>query len=319
MNVRWAAVLLFVLASLSLPLAARAGGEHASALAAVAGAKPKDHDRFPLHVGSAGPNVCKFRYLLRNPAPKQNVFYKHVKGLYKGPMCSKKNPSLGYLGKSFGLVIYSYKYRLGYPDRYNKKSHPVAGKDFLAMLRGRLHPTKEMVALAAKRLALNALEPGETKLGKKIKGIALSQVGVNEQPSGSNRGPRISYAVNNYHGNYGLSYDGVVGQYGVAWCAIFDQWVYYYAGYGTFANKSAGVFYIVDWARHRGLLAAKPYIGSLVAYLNSDGHLGIITKVDQGKGYWTVEGNSSQKVAYHYHAWTDRLRVFINLPGIVPK
>jgi len=309
---------IIALALLVLPLATAAGGTtHAKARAAVVA--PKRHDLFPLHVGSSGPNVCKIRYLLRDPAPKQNVFYRHVKGLYRGPMCSKKRHDLGYLGKRFGAVIYAYKFRLGYPDRYNKKSHPVAGKAFLDMLRGRLHPTKEMVALAAKRLALNALEPGVTRLGSRIREIALSQVGVIEQPYGSNRGPRISYPVSNYHGTYALSYDGVVGQYGVAWCAIFDQWVYHYAGYGTFAHKSAGVFYIVDWARSAGFLSAKPYVGSLVAYLNYDGHLGIITKVTQGQGYWTVEGNSSQRVAYHYHSWTDRLRVFINLPGIVPK
>ena len=173
-----------------------------------------------------------------------------------------------------------------------------------------------MVALAARRLALTALEPGETALGKRIVDLALTQVGITEQPYGSNRGPRISYPVSNYHGSYALSYDGVVGQYGVAWCAIFDQWVYHYAGAGTFANKSAGVFYIVDWARRSGYLMAKPHIGGLVAYLGYGGHLGIIVKIVKDQGYYTVEGNSSQGVRYHYHAWNDRLRVFVNPRGI---
>jgi hypothetical protein len=278
----------------------------------IAKKKSKRHDLYPLHIGSSGPNVCELRYLLRDPAPKQNVFHVHVKGTYKGPLCSKKHPELGYLGRSFATTgIYAYKYRLGYPSRYNSKAKPIAGKAFINLLRGRAHRTKEMVALAQQRLRL--VESGMTAMAAKIKALEVSQLGVTENPWNSNGGPHISYPWPT-HGGY-PSYQSATGAYWAAWCASFQVWAFHQAGYGWIGDRSAGVLYIEDWARRHGYLASKPHAGSLVAYLDDGGHIGFIARVT-ASGYSEISGNTSNAVHETWHPWNYRLRVFINLPGV---
>lgn len=269
-----------------------------AALVVCAPAQATRHDRLPLHPGSAGPRVAALQWLLAGHRP--NVFNK-VKGTYKG----KPN---GYFGTRTARAVYAYKYRLGYPARYNRKARPVAGSYFFALLLGRKHRTKEMVALAARRLKL--VVPGATPMALKIKALAISQLGVTEQPYGSNRGPRISYPVGSRP-----SYQAATGAYGAPWCASFDQWLLWQAGYGRIASDSAGVYFIEDWARAHGFLNSKAKVGSFVAFLDDGGHIGYVTKV-LGSGYVTVEGNSRNSVRQVFHPWNDRLRVFINLPGV---
>lgn len=260
----------------------------------------KRHDQLPLHLHSAGPRVAALQWMLAGHKP--NVFRK-VKGTYHG------KPS-GYFGAATAKALYAYKYRIGYPMRWNLKNHPQAGGKFFAFLEGKKKWPKGFVAAAAHRL--QAVVPGATPMALKIKDLEVAELGVTEQPLGCNCGPRISYAPTWWHFH---AFQYFTGAYDAAWCASFQQWGFAEAGYGTFANHSAGVLYIEQWAQYHGFLSAKAKVGDLVAFLDDGGHIGFITKV-LGSGYVSLEGNSSDRVQEVYHPWNDRLRVFIDLPGV---
>lgn len=273
----------------------------AALLASASGATR--HDRYPLRVGSAGANVCQAKYLLRDPRPKQNVFTK-IKGTYKGAQCAR-DKSAGYFGKAFGKSVVQYKYRLGYPKAFVK---PVVGRYFIALLRGKKHRPATWIALAATRL--KATEPGVSPMAQKIRTILQSQLGTYEYPYGSNRGPKISFPVSSLP-----SYQSTTGAYGAAWCVSFTQWVFKQAGYGYFADRTAGVFYAVGWANRRGYLHARPKVGSIVAFMEGQGHMGTVVKIT-ASGFVSIEGNASNRVLERYHWLGDRRPVFIYLPGV---
>jgi hypothetical protein len=123
--------------------------------------------------------------------------------------------------------------------------------------------------------------------------IAATQVGVREQPPGSNRGPQVE------------AYLRRVGRYpGEAWCAAFVYWCFDEA-----ADKVAGVNrlprtgYCPDleaWGKAHGLLDQEPQVGDvfLVRRVPSGEkrvracHTGIVTGVSAG-AIETVEGNTN--------------------------
>lgn len=263
-----------------------------SSPATAATPKPVRHDKLPLHLGSYGPKVVELQQLL---AGKDGNVFHGVKPLYKG------KPT-GLLGAKTAADLYAYKYRVGYPDRFNHKAHPVAGADFFALLHGKQKRTLEMVGWAQVRL--QAVEAGSTVLAQEIKKVEISQLGASET-NHSNCGPAIDKYFSYFHLGCGLQ-----------WCALFQQWAFAQAGYKPpFANRSLFVQYIADWGRQHGYLNAKAKVGSLVAFLDDGGHIGWVSKV-LASGYISIEGNSSDKVQEVFHPWNLRLRVFIDLPGV---
>lgn len=253
-----------------------------------------------LHVGAADARVCGVKWMISGPhGHRPNVFT--VRGTYTRPL----HPGCNYAGKTWGAAVAAYKYRLGYPKRFVK---PVAGPYFFALLRGSKHRPLLWVALAQRRA--KPIIAGPSAFALKIRALALSQLGVHEIPDNSNRGPRISYTS----GGFG-PYQGSTGAYGAAWCASFVQWLLQRVGYGTIADRSAGVLYIEGWAHARHFVQAPVRVGSLVAYLDDGGHIGVVTKVT-ASGYVEVSGNTSNAVRQTWHPWNYRLRVFINLPRI---
>jgi hypothetical protein len=129
-----------------------------------------------------------------------------------------------------------------------------------------------------------------------------AELGVREVPLGSNRGPRVR------------QYQASTGAYGAAWCVSFLQWGLQKNGVPRIANRSAGVFYCVDWARKNGYLRYSPKPGYLAAYMWSAGHIGIVEDVSVGGGFRAIEGNASNSVRYK---WRDgRNTVYIRVPGI---
>jgi hypothetical protein len=273
-------------------------------------------DQLPLHIGSSGPRVCGLKWMISGPhGHRPNVFTK-IQGTYTGALCPTRNA--GYLGKPAGAAIFAYKYRLGYPAKWNSKTRPVAGPYFFALLRGTKLRPPAWVALAASRVT--AIEPGATELALKVKALLLSQLGVQEQPLGSNRGPRISYAVGS-----SPSYQSATGAYGLAWCVSTQQWALQQAGYGTFADRTAGVYYAVDWAQQRNWLGAKAKVGALVAFITYDragrrvpgtGHIGFVAKVT-ASGFAYIAGNDANGVHERYIDFGARPYAFIYLPGVV--
>lgn len=279
---------------------------------ATAAATPR-HDHYPLHVGSAGPNCAYIKFLIRDPRSKANVFTQ-VKGTYL-----RKYGMGGYCNTAFGTAVEAYKWRLGYPRKWVK---PVVGRYFIDLIRGRKKRPPDWVRVAAQRLAaVEAAQP--TKVALRWKATLVDWLGLAEQPSASNRGPCISYGCS-WHGRSWPAIQASTGAYGAAWCVSTQQQAAAQAGYGHFAQDTAGVYYAVDYANSRGWLSAKAKFGSLVAFITYDryghripgtGHMGFVTKVT-ASGFSYIAGNDGNAVREHFIGYGSRAYVFIRLPGV---
>ena len=145
--------------------------------------------------------------------------------------------------------------------------------------------------------------------------IAQGEIGVRENPPGSNSGPK----VNQYLKAAGLGP-------GYPWCMAFLVWTFGKAGLKLEYPNKASVGFFEDWARRNGHIVYDPKPGDVVCY-RYDGddwpdHVGIVLSV-QGRGLTVVEGNTS------YGNDSDGGRVmlrtrqinrctFVRVPGDVP-
>ena len=139
-----------------------------------------------------------------------------------------------------------------------------------------------------------ALQGGGT--GARIAAIATAELGVAEQPPGSNDAPRIA------------QYRTATTGSGVGpWCAYFTSWVSQQAGVPVGPNGQ-GIGYVPTvkaWAEQTGRYipagSAAPQVGDLVVFdRGGDGvldHIGVVTGTRPDGGISTVEGNSSDKVS----------------------
>lgn len=132
--------------------------------------------------------------------------------------------------------------------------------------------------------------------GQRIAALATAELGVAEQPPGSNDSPRIA--------EYRTATAGsAVGP----WCAYFTSWVAAQAGVPIGANGAGEgwVPSVRDWAVSQGRYitagAGTPAVGDLVLFdRGGDGlldHIGIVTGVGPDGAIQTVEGNSSDAVS----------------------
>lgn len=136
----------------------------------------------------------------------------------------------------------------------------------------------------------NALLPPPPKetMGQKTLRLALKEVGVHEDPMGSNRGRRVEY------------YQSSTGAYGLAWCASFCSKMAQDAGYT--GSVSAGAWNLTDTCGHHvsGLRAALP--GDAVSLNEGEGHVGLLMSVHWSAGTFTmVSGNTNDAV--HINDW----------------
>jgi CHAP domain-containing protein len=125
--------------------------------------------------------------------------------------------------------------------------------------------------------------------GNAIVAAADSQVGVLEQPPGSNDGPQIA--------TYRSAVAGA--QPGEPWCAYFVSWAAAQAGapIGPNGQGLGSVSQIASWASSTGRLlpaSATPAPGDLVLF-GSD-HVGIVESVNPDGSLTTVEGNYANGV-----------------------
>lgn len=292
--------------ALLLALAAALTG--AATTAAAPHPTAKRTDAYPLHhtttikTSSRGPRVAELQWLIRNPRPKQNPWTK-IKGTLNPHSYTK-----GIYDHPTAAAAVQWKYRVGYPARgqCGSKSDEWRQTKVTAWFMHLLNTGKGRpacwVAVASKRV--QTAEGGFTTLGLKIKAVELSQLGVAESPPGSNYGPQIA------------RYQSVTGAYREAWCASFEQWSFLHGGYGTFANRSAYVPYIIGWANARGYLNAKAKPGALVAYYGNESHIGLVARVTAA-GFVDISGNYDNRVAEVFHRWGQSLQYFIWLPHVV--
>jgi hypothetical protein len=120
---------------------------------------------------------------------------------------------------------------------------------------------------------------------------AQSQVGVSEQPPGSNDGPQIA------------EYRTATAGSGVGpWCAYFTSWAASQAGVplGEAGQGFGSVSALYGWAQRTGRATpagpgVQPNPGDLIVWGGE--HIGIVESVDPDGSIHTIEGNSSNAVS----------------------
>lgn len=130
--------------------------------------------------------------------------------------------------------------------------------------------------------------------------IAANEVGVSEQPPGSNDAPRIA------------QYRTATAGSGVGpWCAYFVSWVARQAGepLGDAGQGFGSVDQLYAWAQRTGRAVPNgpgvvPRPGDLVVFHE---HVGIVAEVLPGGRISTIEGNFSDRVSRNVHAFSDAL------------
>ena len=118
---------------------------------------------------------------------------------------------------------------------------------------------------------------------------ARGELGVTEQPPGSNESPRIR----EYRAASGSPPPG-------PWCAYFVSWAARQAGMplGTNGEGFGSVDGLYSWAQGAGRTTQNPQPGDLIVW---DEHIGIVEGILPDGRIQTIEGNSSNMVARRTH------------------
>ncbi len=146
--------------------------------------------------------------------------------------------------------------------------------------------TFQQALAAAGTTQASPVATGGTNAGLTALQVAQSQVGVTEQPPGSNDGPQIAQYRTATQGAYA----------GAPWCAYFVSWCAAEAGapIGSQGQGLGSVAEITDWARSTGRLTQTPAPGELILFGTE--HVGIVKSVNPDGSLTTVEGNASDGV-----------------------
>jgi hypothetical protein len=160
----------------------------------------------------------------------------------------------------------------------------AASSGFLTALNDGIQRGSSLAAPAAAPAA-----PGTG--GSAALAAAQSQVGVSEQPPGSNDGPQIA------------EYRTATAGSGVGpWCAYFTSWAAAQAGapLGEAGQGFGSVSALYGWAQRTGRATpagpgVQPNPGDLIVWGGE--HIGIVESVDPDGSIHTIEGNSSNAVS----------------------
>ena len=118
--------------------------------------------------------------------------------------------------------------------------------------------------------------------------IARAELGVSEEPSGDNTGPRVR--------EYQAA--TILEGTGWPWCAAFVEWCWEQAGLDDHpANPST--YWFCRRAAERGELSRTPRVGGAIIWCGT--HVGLVVGLGDGVVY-TVEGNSGDRVGAHTRA-----------------
>jgi hypothetical protein len=142
---------------------------------------------------------------------------------------------------------------------------------------------------AARAAGGSPLQSGGTAAGQAILNLVRGEVGVAEQPPGSNDSARIA------------QYRQATAGSGVGpWCAYFTSWAAREAGVplGDAGQGFGRVDDVWAWAERSGKAipasGGQPQPGDLIVW---DEHIGIVESVGADGAISTIEGNSSDSVA----------------------
>lgn len=147
---------------------------------------------------------------------------------------------------------------------------------------------------------VSAVTPAGGTVGQKMVALAQREIGVKEEPMGSNDGARIK------------EYRTATAGSGVGpWCAYFTSWLAKSAGapVGEAGQGFGSVDALYAWAQRTGKAVqngpgVKPNPGDLIVW---DEHIGMVESVDADGTVHTIEGNSSDQVIRRTHAATSAL------------
>jgi hypothetical protein len=136
---------------------------------------------------------------------------------------------------------------------------------------------------------------GATTAGQRALQVAAAEVGVAEQPPGSNDAPRIA------------QYRQATAGSGVGpWCAYFVSWAAQQAGapLGEAGQGFGSVGAVAGWAQRTGRwtpagAGTRPNPGDLIVWGGE--HIGLVESVDPDGSIHTIEGNSSNAVTRRTH------------------
>lgn len=125
--------------------------------------------------------------------------------------------------------------------------------------------------------------------------LAQREIGVKEQPPGSNDSPRIA------------DYRKATAGSGIGpWCAYFTSWLAKSSGapLGEAGQGFGSVDALYAWAQRTGKAiqngpGVSPQPGDLIVW---DEHIGLVESVDPDGTVHTIEGNSSDQVIRRTHA-----------------
>ncbi len=156
-----------------------------------------------------------------------------------------------------------------------------AATSFASALQGATAPAASLFGATA---------PPATGAGQAILNAVRGEVGVREQPPGSNDSPRIA------------QYRQATAGSGVGpWCAYFTSWAARQAGVplGDSGQGFGRVDDVYAWAQRAGKAipngpGVTPQPGDLIVW---DEHIGVVDSVEPNGTIHTIEGNSSDQVA----------------------
>ncbi len=145
-----------------------------------------------------------------------------------------------------------------------------------------------------------SVAPAGGTVGQKMVALAQKEIGVKEEPMGSNDGTRIK------------EYRTATAGSGVGpWCAYFTSWLAKSAGapVGEAGQGFGSVDALYAWAQRTGKAVqngpgVKPNPGDLIVW---DEHIGMVESVDADGTVHTIEGNSSDQVIRRTHAASSAL------------
>ena len=141
---------------------------------------------------------------------------------------------------------------------------------------------------------ISALSGTSGSVGQKMVALAQAEIGVKEEPMGSNDGERIK------------EYRTATAGSGVGpWCAYFTSWLAKSAGapVGEQGQGFGSVDALYSWAQRTGKAqpngaGVRPNPGDLIVF---DEHIGMVESVDADGTVRTIEGNSSDQVIRRTH------------------
>lgn len=123
-----------------------------------------------------------------------------------------------------------------------------------------------------------------------IVAYAHELVGIHEVPPHSNTGPVQQHAA-------GVRViQSATGAYYAPWCVSTVQYIWKQVLGSTWANHTAGVYYLIDYARSHGAVIPHPLAGCAVGYEIGAGHAGTVIDVYPDGTFDAIEGNHADRV-----------------------